>query len=131
MKRFLVGLLLLAGVSACDLTEPHLLSLEIIEEFLPAETGCGLRLNAVALGIGEFQWDRVAIATADGIVAEYVGAETAEFWGQSHITAGEELASIVLDIPDPDVPLQSLFEVSSSRGARTLVVTSVCPAPEV
>src|SRR5690606_1632036 len=113
------------ALAGCELgsTEPVSLSLEFEgAHTLNADGTCRVVYTASAFGIGRARWDRVIVRESGSVVAQYSGAETAQFWGQVDISAGQRLTSAPYVAPDAgeDVVIDVFYRVTGPERQVTL-----------
>lgn len=105
LRRRLIALSALPALAlaGCDWgsTDPVSLSLEFAQaHVLNADGSCQVQYVASAFGYGRASWDRVIVRESGAVVAQYDGAQTAQFWGQANISAGERQTSAAFEAPD-------------------------------
>lgn len=125
----LLTALALPALAGCDLgtVDPVSLSLTFQPDHALNEDGtCTVQYTAIASGFGDAEWERVTVRRAGTAVQEYVGSETAQFWGASSISAGQVQESAPYIAPDggADTVIEVQYDIT---GSRTTPLNVVCP----
>lgn len=113
--RFLAGLLLLTGLTGCDIVTPpeRLMNVQFVDEYIPRDEGCNLRMHAFATG-GTAVWQGVQLLEGQTVAREYTGEE---FWGSPRIMDQEEQVSIPVPLESgrTDYVFEARFDMPSEQ----------------
>ncbi len=123
-----VPILSLAG---CDWgsTEPVSLSLEFVASHtLNADGSCVVQFVASAFGFGSAQWDRVTVRRSGTVLADYSGSQTAQFWGDADISAGDQQPSTPFVAPDAAAGVVIQVDYRITGPVRTVELQPNCSA---
>lgn len=123
-------LLLPLSLAGCELgTEAVSLNVQFVANHELNEDGsCTVQFVAQAFGFGTLHWDRVTIRQGTSVVAEYTGAETAEYWGAAQIRAGETQASDPFVAPDGAAGTQVELQYRAGDSSRSTTLAPTCSA---
>lgn len=119
LRRSLLALaaLPILAIAGCDWgsTDPVSLSLSFeAAHTLNPDGSCRVQFVASASGFGTAQWSRVVVRESGAVVADYAGADVAQFWGASDISAGERQLSAPFEAPDAaaDVEIEVVYRIT-------------------
>lgn len=129
LSAAVVAALAVLGAAGCDLGAVDPVSLQLTfqpDHTLNADGTCTVQYVAVASGFGSAQWDRVTILRNGNAVEDFVGAETAAFWGASSIRAGQAQESTAFIAPNggANTVVEVHYEIT---GPRRTPLNVVCP----
>lgn len=119
------------ALAGCDWgsTEPVSLSLEFVANHsLNSDGSCVVQFVASASGYGSAQWDHVTVRRSGTVLAEYDGAQTAQFWGEAGIAAGAQQASAPFTAPDAANGVSIEVDYRISGPVRTVTLQPNCSA---
>lgn len=99
-SRIVLFATLAFGAACVDPITPIALDLALEPSYVPNGDGtCTARITTIASGIGTATWERVTIARGGVAQTEYTGAQVADFWGATSISAGQIQESTPIDLP--------------------------------
>jgi len=126
-KRFLGFLILMIGLSGCDLTtEPFTIQLQFFDEYTATADGCEVTFRAEAFGNGFAEWLVFTHRLDDTVLATYTGTE---FWNSERIDGGEIQVSRTLAQPDAPGQYSVIMDYRARRNVQSLTFFTGCPLP--
>lgn len=101
-SRPLAAALLALPLVACgSMTDPLSLEIQFVGNHATNASGtCTVQFAARAAGIGSISWERVEILQGTTVTRDLRGEQTAEFWGDDRLRAGQQQLSAPFEAPD-------------------------------
>jgi hypothetical protein len=130
-RLFALSALPALALAGCDWgsTEPVSISLGFTPSHsLNPDGSCVVQYVAEASGFGSATWDRVTVRRSGNVVADYTGAQTADFWGAARIEAGEQQFSVPFVAPNggTGTEIEVLYRIAGPQ--RSVDLQPACPA---